>query len=92
MISFAYRMAKTASIPKDRRFSAVLWDSLIISLNTATAQLSWADWRVLGRKLIYQTRGSSSCNTHVNRHSKHLVITPHESKKNGQMLTLVWKI
>lgn len=59
IISFACQMAKSANSPKDRRHAAVPWDSIFISVNSAAAQLSQADWRVIGRKLTYRACDSS---------------------------------
>lgn len=46
-------MAKPANSPKDRRHPAIPWDSLFISVNSATTQLLGLIGEMVGRKLTY---------------------------------------
>lgn len=81
MTSLAWQMARWASIPKDRRHSAVVWASPILPSNTATAQLSGADRRDLGRRLNNRTCGyGCSCNTHAGRRNSQ---SQHPTAKRG---------
>lgn len=78
-------MAKPANSLKDRSYPAILWGSLLISMNSAATYLSQADWRVIGRKLACGTRGSGWRWIHVwtGIANKHSITKPHRRSERA---------
>lgn len=91
IVSIACQMAKPANSPKDRRYPAILWDSLVIcELFKDTAVPGWQS--MVGRELtcaIYD--GGWIYNTHITGETTIQWQSPIETT-TGQMLTLVWKV